>query len=241
MILEAKSVSKRFGGLKAVNDISLQVNEGEIYGLIGPNGAGKTTFLNCIAGDYRPESGSKIIFQGKDITGSRPDLICQAGIARTYQIVRCFPKMTVLENVLVGAVFGNTNKLKNPTEKAKELLEYVEFPVGHDILAENLNTIQLKQLELARALSTDCNLLLLDEVAAGLTPSELNNITVLIRKIRDSGVTIIIVEHLMRLIMSICDRIFVMNFGEKLNEGNPKDIMQCDKVASAYLGDNYMH
>ncbi|MDZ4133732.1 MAG: ABC transporter ATP-binding protein [Dethiobacteria bacterium] len=241
MILEAKSVSKRFGGLKAVNNISLQVNEGEIYGLIGPNGAGKTTFLNCVAGDYRPESGSKIIFQGKDITGSRPDLICQAGIARTYQIVRCFPKMTVLENVLVGAVFGNTSKLKNPIEKAKELLEYVEFPADHDVLAENLNTVQLKQLELARALSTDCSLLLLDEVAAGLTPSELNNITVLIRKIRDSGVTIIIVEHLMRLIMSICDRIFVMNFGEKLNEGNPKDIMQCDKVASAYLGDNYMH
>ncbi len=241
MILEAKSVSKRFGGLKAVNNISLQVNEGEIYGLIGPNGAGKTTFLNCVAGDYRPESGSKIIFQGKDITGSRPDLICQAGIARTYQIVRCFPKMTVLENVLVGAVFGNTSKLKNPIEKAKELLEYVEFPADHDVLAENLNTVQLKQLELARALSTDCSLLLLDEVAAGLTPSELNNITVLIRKIRDSGVTIIIVEHLMRLIMSICDRIFVMNFGEKLNEGTPKDIMQCEKVASAYLGDNYIH
>lgn len=241
MILDAISVSKSFGGLKAVNEVSLQVDKGEIYGLIGPNGAGKTTFLNCVAGDYRPESGSKIVFQGKDITGYRPDKICHAGIARTYQIVRCFPKMTVLENVMVGSVFGNPNRLKNPEMKAKEVLDFVEFPIAHNVLAENLNTIQLKQIELARALSTDCKLLLLDEVAAGLTPGELNNITTLIRRIRDNGVTIIIVEHLMRLIMSICDRIFVMNFGEKLNEGTPNDIMKCEKVASAYLGEDYMH
>ena len=240
MILETKSVCKRFGGLKAVNDVSLQVEEGQIYGLIGPNGAGKTTLLNCIAGNYRPESGD-IYFQGKKITGLRPDIICQEGIGRTYQIVRFFPKMTVLENVMVGSVFGTKKGAVSPDKKAIELLNFVEFPVAHDILAENLNTVQLKQLELARALATDCKLLLLDEVAAGLTPGELNNITTLIRKIRDNGTTIIIVEHLMKLIMSICDRIFVLSFGEKLNEGVPQEIMKCDKVAKAYLGENYMH
>lgn len=240
MILETKSVSKRFGGLKAVNDVSLQVEEGQIFGLIGPNGAGKTTFLNCIAGNYRPEGGS-IYFQGKEITGLRPDKICQEGIARTYQIVRFFPKMTVLENVMVGSVFGSKKKVGLPEKKAADILDFVEFPVAHDIFAENLNTVQLKQLELARALATDCKLLLLDEVAAGLTPGELNNITTIIRKIRDNGTTIIIVEHLMKLIMSICDRIFVLNFGEKLKEGYPQEIIQCEKVAKAYLGDNYMH
>lgn len=240
MILEAKSVSKHFGGLKAVNEVSLKVNEGEIYGLIGPNGAGKTTFLNCVAGDYKPDGG-KIYFMGKDITGLRADQICQEGIARTYQIVRFFPKMTVLENVMVGAIFGNRKGVKDPVQVAKKYLDYVEFPVAHDVLAENLNTMQLKLLELARALATDCRLLLLDELAAGLTPGELNNMTGLIRRIRDDGRTIIIVEHLMRLIMNICDRIFVLNFGEKLNEGTPQEIMQCEKVAKAYLGENYMH
>jgi branched-chain amino acid transport system ATP-binding protein len=240
MILEAKSVSKRFGGLKAVNDVSLQVKEGQIYGLIGPNGAGKTTFLNCVAGDYRPEGGN-IFFQGKEITGMRPDRICHEGIARTFQIVRFFPKMTVLENVMVGSVFGSNKATKDAVKKATEVLSYVEFPMAHDILAENLNTVQLKQLELARALATDCKLLLLDEVAAGLTPGELNNITTLIRRIREDGKTIIIVEHLMKLIMSICDEIFVLNFGEKLNEGSPQEIMKCDKVAKAYLGENYIH
>lgn len=240
IILEAKSVSKRFGGLKAVNNVSLDVREGEIYGLIGPNGAGKTTFLNCVAGDYRPESGN-ILFRGKNIAGLRPDTICREGIARTYQIVRFFPKMTVLENVMVGTIFGNKKTVKNPGREAGKFLDFVEFPVDHNVLAENLNTIQLKKLELARALSTNCDLLLLDEVAAGLTPGELNNIIALIRKIRDTGITIIIVEHLMRLILKICDRIFVLNFGEKLTEGTPKDIASCDMVTKAYLGENYMH
>ena len=235
-------VCKHFGGLKAVNDISLQVEEGQIYGLIGPNGAGKTTFLNCVAGNYCPESGS-IIFQGKEITGLRPDIICLVGIARTYQIVRFFPKMTILENVMVGAIFGGRYSATAARKKAAEILDFVGFPAAHehDILAENLNTIQLKQLEMARALATDCKLVLLDEVAAGLTPGELNNIAALIRKIRDNGTTIIIVEHLMKLIMSICDWIFVFNFGEKLTEGTPQEILQCDKVAKAYLGENYMH
>jgi len=239
MILETECVCKRFGGLQAVKDVSLQVEKGQIFGLIGPNGAGKTTFLNSIAGTYAPENG-KVIFNGKDITGFKADKICHAGMARTYQIVRSFPQMTVLENVMVGGIFGGKLSSEAAAKKAAELLDFVEFPVGHDILAQNLNTIQLKRLEMARALATNCNLLLLDEVAAGLTPSELNDITVLIRKIRNMGITIIIVEHLMKLIMDVCDRIAVLYFGEKLADGSPKEITENEKVIKAYLGENYM-
>ncbi|MEL7563437.1 MAG: ABC transporter ATP-binding protein [Dehalobacterium sp.] len=239
MILETECVCKRFGGLQAVKDVSLQVEKGQIFGLIGPNGAGKTTFLNSIAGTYAPENG-KVIFNGKDITGFKADKICHAGMARTYQIVRSFPQMTVLENVMVGGIFGGKLSSEAAVKKAAELLDFVEFPVGYDILAQNLNTIQLKRLEMARALATNCNLLLLDEVAAGLTPSELNDITVLIRKIRNMGITIIIVEHLMKLIMDVCDRIAVLYFGEKLADGSPKEITENEKVIKAYLGENYM-
>lgn len=239
MILEAVGVCKNFGGLKAVNNVSLKVKEGQIYGLIGPNGAGKTTFLNCVAGTFPPNSG-KILFNGKNITGFKADKICHEGIGRTYQIVRSFPKMTALDNVMVGAIFGPNKSYANPRKKALEMLEFVEFPVSYNTLAENLNTMQLKRLELARALASDCRLLLLDEVAAGLTTGELVDITSLIRRIRDNGITIIIVEHLMKLIMDICDYIAVLNFGEKLNEGTPEEITNCDKVAKAYLGDQYM-
>lgn len=239
MILETNCVCKRFGGLQAVKDVSLQVEKGQIFGLIGPNGAGKTTFLNSIAGTYAPESG-KVIFDGTDITGFRADKICHAGIARTYQIVRSFPQMTVLENVMVGGIFGGGLKREEAEKKAVELLKFVDFPVAHDVLAQNLNTIQLKRLEMARALATDCKMILLDEVAAGLTPGELTDITMLIRKIRDRGITIIIVEHLMKLIMDVCDRIAVLYFGEKLAEGTPKEIAENEKVIKAYLGENYM-
>lgn len=239
MILETEGVCKRFGGLQAVKDVSLQVEKGQIFGLIGPNGAGKTTFLNSIAGTYAPENG-KVIFNGKDITGFKADKICHAGIARTYQIVRSFPQMTVLENVMVGGIFGGKLSSEDAAKKAAELLNFVEFPVGHDLRAQNLNTIQLKRLEMARALATDCTLLLLDEVAAGLTPGELNDITVLIRKIRNMGITIIIVEHLMKLIMDVCDRIAVLYFGEKLADDSPKEITENEKVIKAYLGENYL-
>jgi len=218
----------------AVNNVSLTVNEGEIYGIIGPNGAGKTTFLNCISGYYRPEKG-KVIFQGKDLTGHPPFEMCHLGMSRTFQIVRSFPKMTAFENVKVGATFGG-NKPRNVNERVEQLLDFVEFPVSPDALVESLNTMQLKRLELARALSTGCKLLLLDEVAAGLTPGELPAFIDLVKRIRDSGVTIICIEHVMKFILCSCDRIAVLVFGEKIAEGTCDQIQNNPHVIEAYLG-----
>ena len=235
VILEIHGLCKFFGGLKAVNDVSMSVREGQIFGLIGPNGAGKTTLQNCIAGTYAPTQG-KVLFKGRDITGYKAHRCCRAGMARTYQIVRSFQQMTVLENVMVGAVFGGHCGGDNPRRKAAEMLEFVDFPMAHDVPAENLNTMQLKRLELARALACDCDFLLLDEVAAGLTPAELDDITKLILRIRDSGITILIVEHLMKLIMTVCDQIAVLNFGEKIADGTPAEITRDEAVTRAYLG-----
>lgn len=238
MILETRSLSKKFGGLQALSNVSMQVPEGSIFGLIGPNGAGKTTLLNTISGYYRPDNGN-IIFKKKDITNLRPDLVCRRGIARTFQIVHPFPEMSVLENVKVGAVFGNRESDEDPEEKALEMLKYVDFPLNKDVLASKLNTVQLKRLELARALSSNCELLLLDEVASGLTPGELEDLMVLIRKINNEGVTIIIVEHLMKLIMRVCDKIVVLNHGKKIAEGTANEIGENKMVTDAYLGSTY--
>jgi len=235
VILETQGVCKYFEGLKAVEDVSLSIRKGQIFGLIGPNGAGKTTFQNCIAGTYPPTKG-KVEFKGKDITGLKAHKCCHAGMGRTYQIVRSFPRMTVLENVMVGSIFGIRKEGEIPAKKAAEVLEFVNCPVPHDVLAQNLNTIQLKRLELARALASNCEFLLLDEVAAGLTPLELMDITELIRRIRDNGVTILIVEHLMKLIMNVCDQIAVLDFGKKIADGTPKEISADEVVARAYLG-----
>lgn len=238
-LLEVKNLGKRFGGLKAVNNVSLHVNKGEIYGLIGPNGAGKTTFLNTISGMYMPDGGS-VVFDGHNMTGRKPHQFCHRGMARTYQIVRCFPQMTVLENVLVGGLFGARLHRSAATKKAIEMLEFVEFPFSPETQVRTLNTMQLKRLEMARALSTNCKMLLLDEVAAGLTPGELNDMTRLMFQMRDDmGITIIIVEHLMKLIMGISDRIAVLHFGEKLIEGAPAEVVANESVQRAYLGENY--
>ena len=234
VILRTEGIEKCFGGLKAVNDVSLAVNEGEIFGIIGPNGAGKTTFLNCISGYYRPEKG-EVFFQNQKVTGNAPYTMCHLGMSRTFQIVRSFPKMTAFENVKVGATFGS-GKRQNVNAKVQQLLDFVEFPVSPDAVVENLNTMQLKRLELARALATDCKLLLLDEVAAGLTPGELPAFIELVKRIRDSGVTIICIEHVMKFILDSCDRIAVLVFGEKIAEGTCDQIQNNQQVIEAYLG-----
>lgn len=240
MTLETDGIIKHFGGLRAVNNISLRVEEGQIFGLIGPNGAGKTTLLNVIAGVYKPDAGI-VRFKGEEITGLSSDRICKKGIARTFQITRPFPKMSALENVMVAAIFGNSRSSgKGAEARAEEVLDFVGFPMPKDTLAENLNTVQLKRLDLARALASNPELLLLDESAAGLTPTELVELMALIRKIRERGITIITVEHVMRVIMEICDRIAVLHYGEKIAEGTCDEIAEDKKVADAYLGEEYL-
>ncbi len=234
IILETKNVVKKFGGLVAVNNISMEVKQGEVFGIIGPNGAGKTTLLNLVSGLYKPEEG-QVVFKGEEISALSPHQRCKKGIARTFQIVRSFPKMTALESVKVGLIFGS-NTPQDDDEKARELLDFVGFPLPVDTLAQNLNTIQLKYVELARALGTNCELLLLDEVAAGLTPSELVKFIELVKKIRDTGVTIVTVEHIMKFIMNICERIIVLNYGEMIAEGTPDEIVNNKLVLEAYLG-----
>ena len=240
MILETHDIVKRFGGLVAVEHVSMGVDKGEILGVIGPNGAGKTTLLNVIAGFYSPTSGT-VRLAGESIGGLSPDRICRKGLARTFQISRPFPGMSALENVMVAVIFGNAGRrTKDPVSSAKQRLEFVDFPMPVDTLAKWLNTGQLKRLDLARALASNPNVLMLDEVGAGLTPGELEQIMELIRRIADSGVAIIVVEHLMRLIMGICDRVVVLQHGRKIAEGTPSEIRRSKEVAEAYLGEKYL-
>jgi branched-chain amino acid transport system ATP-binding protein len=219
MLLQVESVVKRFGGLTALDHVDLKVEQGEIVGVIGPNGAGKSTLLNVIAGMHKPTSGV-VRFAGQPISRLNPDRICQMGVARTFQIPHPFNRMTAFENVLVAASFSRQYG-KNAATRAQEMLDFVGFTVDHHTAANRLNTAQLRRLDLARALASQPQLLLLDESAAGLTPNELVELQQLVFKIRDQGTTILIVEHLMRLIMQLCDRIIVLQYGVKIAEGTP--------------------
>jgi branched-chain amino acid transport system ATP-binding protein len=227
---------KRFGGLTAVNNVSLEVVEGEILGLIGPNGAGKTTLLNCVAGSDRPTAG-RVRLLGSDTTGNPADEMCRRGLGRTFQIPQPFPKLTALENVTVAAAFGRPrSQVGDPVRLAEEMLDYVEFAQPKNTPAERLNTVQLKRLDLARALASKPKVLLLDEMAAGLTPAELRELMPLIRTISHEGIALIVVEHVMMMILELCTRLIVLHYGEKIAEGSTEQVAGDPRVAEAYLG-----
>jgi branched-chain amino acid transport system ATP-binding protein len=228
---------KYFGGLAAVNGVSFEIKSGEILGLIGPNGSGKTTIFNLISGFYRPTSGA-IYFKGKRIDRLKTHKICRLGIGRTFQVVKPLRRMTVLDNVIASA-FCRVNTLREAREAALETLDFCGLSSRKHFLAKSLTIGDRKRLEITRALATKPELLLLDETSAGLNPTELDEAIRLIAKIRDSGVTIIVVEHIMKVIMNISDRIHVINFGQTIAEGTPQEVAKDKAVIEAYLGEAY--
>ncbi len=237
ILFELKNLVKYFGGLAAVNGVSFKVNQGEIFGLIGPNGSGKTTIFNLISG-FHPATTGSIYFKDQNITGLKTHKICKLGIGRTFQIVKPLGRLTVLDNV-VAASFSRMNTKEKALGLAMETLEFCGLAHRKDVLAKSLPIGERKRLEITRALATQPQLLLLDETAAGLNPSEVDTAIRLIKAIRDRGITIIIVEHIMKVIMTISDRIHAINFGQTIAEGTPEEVAGHPGVIEAYLGEDY--
>jgi branched-chain amino acid transport system ATP-binding protein len=237
MILEVQGVSKRFGGLQALTNVAFDLAEGHILGLIGPNGAGKTTLFNVINGVYKPDTG-RIIFRGEDITGKPPYEAARRGLARTYQVVRPLQELTVRENVMVGACYGREKRHIGPAaDIAGQVLETVGLGERADQLAGSLNVAQKKRLEMARTLAARPYLLLLDEVLAGLNPSEIAAMIETVQLIRNQGVTILMIEHVMQALMSLSDAVIVLDYGELIATGTPEEVVNNPQVIEAYLGD----
>ncbi len=237
-LLEGNKLTINFGGLTAVSEVDFYVDKGEILGLIGPNGAGKTTLFNLISATLTPKSGT-ITFKGRNITGIKPYQICRLGISRTFQTVKIFGNMTVLDNVRLAALFGDCKKPSEAeaTKAAMGLLEFVGLVGSAGIPARGLTLANQKRIEVARALAAQPELVLLDELMAGLNQTEIIEAMDLVRKIRDRGVTIIMIEHVMKAIMNVCDRIIVLNYGKKIAEGTPQEIANSKIVVEVYLGE----
>jgi branched-chain amino acid transport system ATP-binding protein len=237
-LLEARGIWKRFGGVQAVSALDLDVAEGEVVGMIGPNGAGKTTAFNLLSGFLAPDAG-EIRFRGRSVVGWKPHAICALGLARTFQIVRPFPRLSVLDNVLVGAL-GRHARAETARARAREVVERLGLGAKAASPASGLTLAERKRVELARALATEPALLLLDEVMAGLNPTEIATLVELIREIHAAGVSILLIEHNMRAVMALSQRVVVLSFGERVAEGAPSDIARHPRVIEAYLGEEYV-
>jgi branched-chain amino acid transport system ATP-binding protein len=237
-ILEGKRVTKYFGGLAAVSNVDFHVEPGEVVGLIGPNGAGKTTLFNLISAALKPKAGT-ITFKGTDITGLSPYKICRMGVARTFQTIKVFPNISVLNHAILGLNFGISPSMPSSEafRRALKVLEFVDLSAVQAVPAKDLTLASQKRLEVARALATHPDLLLLDEIMAGLNPADVGQAMELVVRIRDQGITIIMIEHVMKAIMNLCDRIIVLHHGEKIAEGTPQEIATSKNVIKVYLGE----
>ncbi|MFH0787130.1 MAG: ABC transporter ATP-binding protein [Pseudomonadota bacterium] len=238
VVLRGEGICKNFGALVALSEVSLQLTQGEILGVIGPNGSGKTTLFNVLTGILAADQG-EVYFEGKRISGTPTYKICRLGLIKTAQIVQPFSGMSVLDNVIIGSLYGQNLSLSKARQKSLDILDWVGLMSSAQVPAESITVAMRRRLELARALATGPKIILLDENMAGLTPSEIEGVLTLLREINARGISLIVVEHIMQAVMGICHRIFVLNYGQKIAEGLPEEVVRNREVIEAYLGEDY--